>query len=293
VALAGADHADTELSIRSEGIFGRSVNRRHLPDIVELGSKTLLLEREFDDLLPEAGDLLFLYTLGDILPCPRRLACVGASKGSGRPSHRDLVILDKFHVLLERLARASSIERAHGHGDLAYEAAIVAKVVTKQGLHAEESIWVRTTITSKDLELLTHRVVDLVGLAVLVDTSEVAEPGGDAKREAADGATRLDLLGDGRDDELGHLAGAAKADTGDLVLEGGVGETRVERLDVFVDIDAGDGGKEGLDLFMPQVVEVLGEERVGDDFVYVGESSERGEVSPDGALAQCYVVSRN
>ena len=82
--------------------------------IEQAGCETLLLERELNNLLPEARNLIFLHALGDVLArpgltCPRGLAGVGNRAGGGAGKGY-LVVVGKLDVLLERLAGASSID---------------------------------------------------------------------------------------------------------------------------------------------------------------------------------------
>jgi len=116
-------------------------------------------------------------------------------------------------------------------------------------------------------------------MALLINTAEVAEPSGSGEGEAAEGSTSNDLLGNGGHDELGHLARATKADTGDLILESRVGEATDECLDVLVDIDTRDRGKQRLDFLVHHVADVLSEDRVVDGLVNVLESSEVSRVT--------------
>lgn len=131
--------------------------------------------------------------------------------------------------------------------------------------------------------------VDLVGLldgelvAGLVEAGEVAEPGGDNEREATRGVVvGHDVLSDGGHDELGELAGAADAETGDLVLEGGVAEAGHEGLAVLVEIDARDGGEERLDLLVHHLGDELVPGGVGKDLVDVLVAGEESEVGDGG-----------
>lgn len=131
--------------------------------------------------------------------------------------------------------------------------------------------------------------VDLVGLldgellAGLVETGEVAEPSGDDEREAARGVVvGHDVLGDGGHDELGEFAGAANAKTGDLVLEGGVAEAGHEGLAVLVEVDAGDGGEQGLDLLVHHLGDKFVPGGVGEDLVDVLVAGEESEVGDGG-----------
>lgn len=138
------------------------------------------------------------------------------------------------------------------------------------------------TLGSVGLELLDHGVVDGEGLAGIVNAAVVAEPGGGYESEAAERSVGNDLLGDAGHDELGDLAGTTKADTGKLVLEGGVGETAQEGVDVVIDADTRDLGKERLDFLVHHVDDELAVDGVADNLVDVGEASELTGVSHGG-----------
>jgi len=190
-------------------------------------------------------------------------------------------------VVGKSLLSAVLVQAVESLGELVHEAFVLAQVVTEQVADAHEVVGEVAAVAGLGLEVLD---VDLVGLldgellAALVDAGEVAEPGGDDEGEAAGGVVvGHDVLGDGGHDELGELAGAADAETGDLVLEGGVAEAGHEGLAVLVEIDAGDGGEQRLDL----LVHHLGDEGVpggvGEDLVDVLVAGEVGEVG-DGRV---------
>lgn len=155
--------------------------------------------------------------------------------------------------------------------ELGNEALVVAEIVTEQALDVELS---HGALCSVGLELLDHGVVDLEGLAGIVNTVVVAEPGGGYKGETAQGTTGDDLLSNAGHDELGDLATTTKADTGKLVLESRVGETAEEGVAVVVDADTGDLGKKRLDLLLHHVDNELTVHGVANDLVDVVEASE-------------------
>jgi len=197
-----------------------------------------------------------------------------------------------IHVFLERLPGAAAVERPHRDGHLADEAPVVAQVVAEEILHTEQRVGVGAALARLGHELLRHGVVDLELGAFLVDARQVSEPGGDAQREAADGTASLDLLGDGRDDELRELSGPAETDTGDLVFERRVGKACDERVDVVVNVDAGDLREQRLDLEVHHIDDVLGEERRCDDFVDVVEAGKVGHVAPVQYVSMCALVCK-
>lgn len=163
--------------------------------------------------------------------------------------------------------------------ELSDESLVTAEVITKEALDVELGNGV---LGGVGLELLDHGVVDLEGLAGIINTLVVAEPGGGNKSKAAERTTSYNLLGNAGHDELGDLATAAKADTGKLVLEGGVGEAAKERVAVVVDADTGDLGKERLDLLVHHVDDKLSVDGVANDFVDVVEAGELTSVAHGG-----------
>lgn len=178
----------------------------------------------------------------------------------------------------------------HGHGalllqtlksslELGDEALVVTEIVTEELLDVELG---HGALSGVGLELLDHGVVDLEGLAGVVDTAVVTEPGGSDESEAAERATTHDLFGNAGHDELRDLATASEADTRKLVLEGRVGETAEEGLAVFVDANTRDLGKEGLDLLLHHVDDELAVDGVANHFVDVLEAGELTSVSHGG-----------
>ena len=155
--------------------------------------------------------------------------------------------------------------------ELGNEALVVAEIVTEQALDVELS---HGALCSVGLELLDHGVVDLEGLAGIIDTVVVAEPGGGYKGKAAEGTTSDNLLSNAGHDELGDLAAATEADTGKLVLESGVGETTEEGVAVVVNADTRDLGEKRLNLLLHHVNDELAVHGVANDLVDVVEASE-------------------
>jgi hypothetical protein len=189
-------------------------------------------------------------------------------------------------IVGEGLLSAVVVQAVKSLGKLAHEALVVAQVVTEQVADAHEVVGQVAAVAGLGLQVLD---VDLVGLlddelvTVLVVAGEVAEPGGDDEREAARGVVvGHDVLGDGGHDELGELAGAADTEAGDLVLEGGVAEAGHEGLAVLVEVDAGDGGEQGLDLLVHHLGDELVPGRVGEDLVDVLVAGEESEVGDGG-----------
>lgn len=104
---------------------------------------------------------------------------------------------------------------------LRHETLVPTEIVTEESLDLKLS---HGALCGLGLELLDHGVVNLEGLASVVDAAVVAEPSGSYESEAAERSTSDNLLSDAGHDELRNLAAAAKANTGKLVLQGGVGE---------------------------------------------------------------------
>jgi hypothetical protein len=198
---------------------------------------------------------------------------------SSEASNRSIASKTHLSGLLNGLHGTITLEADVSLGELLDEALITAKVVTEEVLDAEKLHWV-ALVAGNVLQLIVPGVErQREVLALLINTAEVAEPRGSGEGEAGEGATSNDLLGNGGHDELGHLARTTKADTGDLILERRVGEATDEGLDVLVDIDTRDRGKQRLDFLVHHVADVLSEDRVVDGLVNVLESSEVSRVT--------------
>lgn len=172
------------------------------------------------------------------------------------------------------------VNQGHGLGELGDKLLVVAQIVTKQRLDAEERVRLVTALEGAVLEVISHGVIDKDGLALLVNTLEEAEPGGEDKDEALEVVGALhDVLGNGGHDELGQLAGAVDGQAGDLVHDGGVGEAVEQSVAVLVNVDALDLGHEGLDLLVHQIVDELVPQGVLENLVDVDEL---GQISAVG-----------
>ena len=187
-----------------------------------------------------------------------------------------------LHILEKSLARADRGNELHSIGDLVDEALVASQVVTEEHLDTQQLPRVPAAGLGQLLQLLPHRVVDLERVAVVIDTVDVVEPGGDDEAQAAEGARHPDRLGNGRHDELGHLARGVEGDAGDLVHDGGVGEALHEGVAVLVNVDALDLGQQGLDLVLHHVPDELAVVGVLHDLVDVLEAGELARVRHGG-----------
>ncbi|TKW53675.1 hypothetical protein CTA1_5501 [Colletotrichum tanaceti] len=173
-------------------------------------------------------------------------------------------------------------DELHAVGDLVDEALVGAQVVAEEDLDAEQLARVVAAGGGEGLQLVAHGVVDVEGVAVVVDAAEVEEPGGGDEAQAAEGPRGPDLLGDGGHDELRDLAGGAEGDAGDAVHDGRVGEALHEGVAVAVNVDAVDGGQQGLDLVLHHLPDELAVDGVLHDLVDVLEAGELARVGHGG-----------
>lgn len=165
-------------------------------------------------------------------------------------------------------------DKLHGGSDLLDESLVVAQVVTEERLDAQELVGLVASSLCLGLELLDHGVIDLELVASVIDTVDVAEPGGGDEGKTAEVVLTPDLLSDGGHDELRDLARGTKADTGKLIHDGRVGETLHEGVAVLVNVDTRNGGEKRLDFLVHHLLNELAVDGVVDDFVNVLEASE-------------------
>lgn len=190
-----------------------------------------------------------------------------------------------INVLGKRLQDAVPSNVLHSIGDLLHEALVVTQIVTEQTRDAQQLGGLSTTSTGLGLELLTHRVLDGEGVTLVINTIDVAEPSSSDEGQTAEGAVHPDSLGNRGHDELGDLAGCVETDTGQLVHDGGVGETFHEGLAVLIDVDTGNLRQGRFDLFLHHLPDELVEIRVFQDLVDVAEACHLTRVSNGGVTA--------
>ena len=155
-----------------------------------------------------------------------------------------------INILRKRLHNTVPSNLLHSRGDRLDEPLITAEVITEQVLDVQQLPRRSTPGTSASLELVAHGVDDFKRLPVVVHTVEVAEPSRGDETQPPEGPSHPDGLGDGRHDELRHLARGVETDTRDLVHDRGVGEPLDQRAAVVVDVDAWDLGEERLDFVL-------------------------------------------
>lgn len=183
-------------------------------------------------------------------------------------------------------------DKLHSGGHFVNESLVTAQVVTEKRLDAEELVGLETTSLGLGLELLDHRVVDEELVASIIDTVDVAEPGGSNETETAEVVLTPDLLGDRRHDELRDLARSTETDTRKLVHDGGVREALHKSVAVLVNVDAGDVGQKRLDFLVHHLLNELAVDGIVDDLVDVLETSELTSVTESrvGTVEQTQLV---
>lgn len=193
-------------------------------------------------------------------------------------------MLHLVDVLGQRGHGALLVQALEGLAQLLDEELVAPQIVTEQALDPQQGGRVGAALAGELLQALGHGVVDVDGLALLVDAVEVAEPRGHGEGEALEVvlARVPDLLSNRGHDELGQLAGPVEGQAGDLVHDGRVGEAVHQLLDVVVDADALDLGEQGAHLLVHHVVEELVEHGVLDHVVHVLEARQVGHVGHGG-----------
>ncbi|KAI6754540.1 hypothetical protein HG530_012292 [Fusarium avenaceum] len=187
-----------------------------------------------------------------------------------------------FDVLGDGLHDTILGDELHGLGHFIQEALVTSQIVTEEFLDTEDGTGVLATLLSQSLQLLAHGVIDLELVALVVNSVDVDEPTSSNETQTSEGASTPDVLGDGRHDELRDLAGGVEGDTGNLVHDGGVGETLHQGVTVLVDIDTRDVGQKGLDLLLHHLPDKLAVDGVLHNLVDVLEASKLSWVSHGG-----------